>query len=101
MSVGTSGAQKAPRARDVRGTTASPSRRGDLDAAAEADLGAESGVDPVAGLGALGIDPDDLPDGLVVADEHGRVICFNAAAPVSPPSPPPRPSGAAWSRRSL
>ncbi|MDX2701085.1 PAS domain-containing sensor histidine kinase, partial [Streptomyces ipomoeae] len=28
----------------------------------------------------LGIDPDDLPDGLVVADEQGRVICFNAAA---------------------
>ncbi|MET7681706.1 ATP-binding protein [Streptomyces sp. NPDC005423] len=28
----------------------------------------------------LGIDPDDLPDGLVVADENGRVICFNAAA---------------------
>ncbi|MEZ7158084.1 ATP-binding protein [Streptomyces sp. MAD19A] len=28
----------------------------------------------------LGIDPDQLPDGLVVADEHGRVICFNAAA---------------------
>lgn len=28
----------------------------------------------------LGIDPDDLPDGLVVADEDGRVICFNAAA---------------------
>ncbi|HET9383087.1 MAG TPA: ATP-binding protein [Streptomyces sp.] len=27
-----------------------------------------------------GIDPDDLPDGLVVADEHGRVICCNAAA---------------------
>ncbi|WP_282693657.1 ATP-binding protein [Streptomyces sp. CC208A] len=27
-----------------------------------------------------GIDPDDLPDGLVVADERGRVICFNAAA---------------------
>ncbi|GGV67929.1 MULTISPECIES: sensor histidine kinase [Streptomyces] len=23
---------------------------------------------------------DDLPDGLVVADEHGRVVCFNAAA---------------------
>ncbi|MGW2921439.1 ATP-binding protein [Streptomyces angustmyceticus] len=32
-------------------------------------------------LGAgLGLDPDDLPDGLVVADETGRVICFNAAA---------------------
>lgn len=28
----------------------------------------------------LGIDPDDLPDGLVVADEHGHVVCFNAAA---------------------
>ncbi|MGW9077879.1 ATP-binding protein [Streptomyces kronopolitis] len=32
-------------------------------------------------LGAgLGLDPDDLPDGLVVADEAGRVVCFNAAA---------------------
>ncbi|SDJ91198.1 sensor histidine kinase [Streptomyces indicus] len=28
----------------------------------------------------LGLDPDDLPDGLVVADEKGRVVCFNAAA---------------------
>ncbi len=27
-----------------------------------------------------GVDPDQLPDGLVVADEHGRVTCFNAAA---------------------
>ncbi|WP_424881309.1 ATP-binding protein [Streptomyces sp. SLBN-8D4] len=32
------------------------------------------------GLAELGIDPDQLPDGLVVADEQGRVICFNAAA---------------------
>jgi signal transduction histidine kinase len=31
-------------------------------------------------LGGAGIDPDDLPDGLVVADDSGRVICFNAAA---------------------
>ncbi|WP_433855520.1 ATP-binding protein [Streptomyces kronopolitis] len=32
-------------------------------------------------LGAgLGMDPDDLPDGLVVADAAGRVVCFNAAA---------------------
>ncbi|MFF2851390.1 ATP-binding protein [Streptomyces sp. NPDC058001] len=29
---------------------------------------------------ALGIAPDDLPDGLVVADESGRVVTFNAAA---------------------
>ncbi|WP_407706027.1 sensor histidine kinase [Streptomyces yaizuensis] len=35
---------------------------------------------PAPGAGGLGIDPDDLPDGLVVADEHGRVVCFNAAA---------------------
>ncbi|GHH19126.1 sensor histidine kinase [Streptomyces lanatus] len=28
----------------------------------------------------LGFDPDDLPDGLVIADEHGHVVCFNAAA---------------------
>ncbi len=55
MSVGTSsapGAQQVPRP--------SASRTGDT-----ADLG---------------FDPDDLPDGLVVADEHGHVICFNAAA---------------------
>ncbi|MGX1758404.1 ATP-binding protein [Streptomyces lydicus] len=35
---------------------------------------------PVAVDAGLGLDPDDLPDGLVVADEKGRVICFNAAA---------------------
>ncbi|MFE6778187.1 ATP-binding protein [Streptomyces sp. NPDC057702] len=28
----------------------------------------------------LGLHPDDLPDGLVVADERGQVTCFNAAA---------------------
>ncbi|MEU3748793.1 MULTISPECIES: ATP-binding protein [Streptomyces] len=27
-----------------------------------------------------GVLPDDLPDGLVIADETGRVVCFNAAA---------------------
>ncbi|MEU8620425.1 ATP-binding protein [Streptomyces sp. NPDC048623] len=37
------------------------------------------GAAPAPGPG-LGIDPDDLPDGLVVADETGRVVCFNAAA---------------------
>ncbi|MEU6235822.1 ATP-binding protein [Kitasatospora sp. NPDC047058] len=26
------------------------------------------------------LDPDDLPDGLVVADAQGRVVCFNRAA---------------------
>lgn len=41
------------------------------------DLGTDLGTDLGPGFG---IDPDDLPDGLVVADESGRVICFNAAA---------------------
>ncbi|MFD3520795.1 ATP-binding protein [Streptomyces sp. NPDC058653] len=44
-------------------------------------LGREPGEDPGHDLSQdFGIDPDDLPDGLVVADETGRVICFNAAA---------------------
>ncbi|MEU3411385.1 ATP-binding protein [Streptomyces sp. NPDC006658] len=30
--------------------------------------------------GHRGLDPDQLPDGLVIADGHGRVTCFNAAA---------------------
>ncbi|OIK00703.1 sensor histidine kinase [Streptomyces colonosanans] len=55
MRVGTS---RAPGARDARPAPAF--RRGDL-------------AEP-------GIDPDELPDGLVIADEHGRVICFNAEA---------------------
>ena len=51
MSVGTGGAHSALRARDVRGTSASRP---------------DEGTDPQAGTG---VDPDDLPDGLVVADE--------------------------------
>lgn len=35
---------------------------------------------PAALAVGAGLDPDDLPDGLVVADENGRVVCFNAAA---------------------
>jgi signal transduction histidine kinase len=35
---------------------------------------------PAPGFSELGVAPDDLPDGLVIADEHGRVVCFNAAA---------------------
>jgi PAS domain S-box-containing protein len=33
-----------------------------------------------AALGLEGLRPDDLPDGLVIADRDGRVVCFNAAA---------------------
>ncbi|MFH8345541.1 ATP-binding protein [Streptomyces sp. NPDC018045] len=43
------------------------------------DAGSARG--PMApGLLGAGLEPDDLPDGLVVADETGRVVCFNAAA---------------------
>ncbi|MYS56857.1 PAS domain-containing protein, partial [Streptomyces sp. SID6013] len=59
MSVGTSSAPGAG------GAPRPPAPR------APGDLAAPAG---------LGVDPDQLPDGLVVADEHGRVVCFNAAA---------------------
>ena len=45
--------------------------------------GSDAGTGPAADIGFAdgpGIDPDDLPDGLVVADETGRIVCFNAAA---------------------
>ncbi|UYB43391.1 ATP-binding protein [Streptomyces sp. Je 1-4] len=49
------------------------------DGPARGPLPAQAGGPDALGSG-LGLDPDDLPDGLVVADETGRVICFNAAA---------------------
>ncbi|GAA1884348.1 ATP-binding protein [Streptomyces durmitorensis] len=58
MSIGTS---RSPGVQDILCTRADHGALGDL------------------GDG-LGIHPDDLPDGLVVADESGHVICFNAAA---------------------
>ncbi|WP_103516631.1 ATP-binding protein [Streptomyces sp. SM10] len=39
-----------------------------------------AGGSRTAGDPATCIAPDDLPDGLVVADENGKVVCFNAAA---------------------
>lgn len=46
--------------------------------------GSGRGPSPVTATGptphGIGLDPDELPDGLVVADESGRVVCFNAAA---------------------
>ncbi|EYT78448.1 histidine kinase [Streptomyces sp. Tu 6176] len=37
-------------------------------------------VPPDAAAAGTGPDPDELPDGLVIADETGLVTCFNAAA---------------------
>ena len=51
-------------------------------------------------LGDLGLDPDELPDGLVVADETGRVICFNAAAGRITAVPADDALGSRWRRPS-
>jgi signal transduction histidine kinase len=64
--------------------TAAPARPAPPPAGPYEPAGPANSADPTqptqpAGPG-LGVDPDDLPDGLVVADERGRVICFNAAA---------------------
>ncbi|WP_035804698.1 sensor histidine kinase [Kitasatospora mediocidica] len=40
-------------------------------------VGSEDRPGPAA---APPMDPDELPDGLVIADERGRVVCFNRAA---------------------
>ncbi|MFJ6213610.1 ATP-binding protein [Streptomyces sp. NPDC092296] len=45
------------------------------DAASEEARRADAGGDAGPGL-----DPDDLPDGLVIADRHGDIVCFNTAA---------------------
>ncbi|MEV0011126.1 PAS domain-containing sensor histidine kinase [Streptomyces sp. NPDC047973] len=43
-------------------------------------LPGENGTVRPAGDTVTDVTPDDLPDGLVVADETGTVVCFNAAA---------------------
>ncbi|MFK0254664.1 ATP-binding protein [Streptomyces sp. NPDC090445] len=50
------------------------------DRAGPAPAGPDAACPDPADVTGLGIDPDDLPDGLVVADDTGRVICFNSAA---------------------
>lgn len=42
--------------------------------------GARAPLDALGPLDGPGVDADDLPDGLLIADENGRVVCFNAAA---------------------
>jgi signal transduction histidine kinase len=46
----------------------------------DADPGRHPGAAPAPAFPDLLVDPDDLPDGLVVADEAGLVVCFNTAA---------------------
>ncbi|OII64134.1 PAS domain-containing sensor histidine kinase [Streptomyces sp. CC53] len=48
-----------------------------------------------AGPGTPHCDPDDLPDGLVVADDRGRIVCFNRQASRITSLPGPRALGAA------
>lgn len=74
MTVGASGSAitRGP-VRPGPGGTGPPDLARDVGDLGQEDPGQDFGQD-------FGIDPDDLPDGLVVADETGRVICFNAAA---------------------
>jgi signal transduction histidine kinase len=53
---------------------------GDSTGESDGSPAGESAAERAADSTGLGIDPDDLPDGLVVADGAGQVICFNAAA---------------------
>ncbi|MFD7625857.1 ATP-binding protein [Streptomyces sp. NPDC059851] len=70
MTVGTNSSPAASKAAGTPSLGAVP---------AQHPGGGRTGQD-TADLTGLGIDPDDLPDGLVIADETGRVICFNSAA---------------------
>ncbi|WP_030827046.1 sensor histidine kinase [Streptomyces hygroscopicus] len=72
MDVRTSGA----RAADAHAPGAEPSGGGH---GRRSSGGTGPGV-PGGAPDGLGLHPDDLPDGLVVADETGLVTCFNAAA---------------------
>jgi len=56
-----------------------PTGRSAPPAEREPHTSAHAGANPPA-PDPLAVDPDDLPDGLVIADEHRRVVCFNAAA---------------------
>ncbi|MFF8291794.1 ATP-binding protein [Streptomyces sp. NPDC016309] len=76
MTVGTSrpAARKGALAGAGAGASAAPGTTG-TDTA-----GTDAPATPGPATATPGIDPDDLPDGLVVADADGRVVCFNAAA---------------------
>lgn len=73
MDVSTGGGQRPA----VAGARPAPAPGAVGPVAAGASHGvAVDGAEPDHSL----IHPDDLPDGLVVADRTGRVVCFNAAA---------------------
>ncbi len=58
---------------------ACPDRRGPDGGAGGRAPAQDTGGTPGQGHG-FGLDPDELPDGLVVADHTGHVVCFNRAA---------------------
>ncbi|MFC7968913.1 sensor histidine kinase [Streptomyces cinereoruber] len=69
----TAAARTAPA--DSAGTQTPAGTTGTTVRTAPADL-----PGPADPAGFAGVRPDDLPDGLVVADGTGRVVCFNTAA---------------------
>lgn len=85
MTVGTdspaqarSAAPHAPEPPPDPGAQESPGADGTTASAGAGDSPASSASAAFEAF--AGVNPDDLPDGLVVADETGRVVCFNAAA---------------------
>jgi len=84
MDVRTSGARAAAADAHAPGRKLpGPGGHDRRDPGTERERGAHDSYeahDPYEALAALGLHPDDLPDGLVVADETGHVTCFNAAA---------------------
>ncbi|OAH11946.1 sensor histidine kinase [Streptomyces jeddahensis] len=62
------------------GSTAEAGRAFALPSCGPDDSDGQDSRDDLENLENLGLTPDDLPDGLVIADENGRVICFNRAA---------------------
>ncbi|MGC5344926.1 ATP-binding protein [Streptomyces sp. DT24] len=81
MAVGMSRPRETRTAVVRDGTTGPAGPDGDIRPAPRPSQGpgAAGGIGGGIG-GAPDIDPDDLPDGLVVADETGRIVCFNSAA---------------------
>ncbi|WP_372498312.1 sensor histidine kinase [Streptomyces marispadix] len=82
----------SPSASAGQGCTSSQGCTGDAVSSGDAGLGEDHRAHDVNSRSANGaspphpedhapgVDPDDLPEGLVVADGTGRVVCFNAAA---------------------
>ncbi|WP_306328603.1 sensor histidine kinase [Streptomyces venezuelae] len=79
MTVGTGSSAQA-RSAAPRAAEPPPAPGAEEPGTPEPSAPEQGGAGAAGPDGFAGIDPDDLPDGLVVADATGRVVTFNAAA---------------------